>query len=81
MDYSQGGVGPRPSTRTALAAAAADTGTLWIADETVTGFGRFGHGFAFQRGESRPDIVAMGKGLTGGSTAAGALVLSGAWST
>ena len=76
MDYSQGGISPSAQYQDTLAAAAADAGAFWIADETVTGFGRFGYGFAFQRGSSRPDIVAMGKGLTGGSTAAGALVLS-----
>jgi 4-aminobutyrate aminotransferase-like enzyme len=76
MDYSQGAVVASAQYQDTLAAAASAAGALWIADETVTGFGRMGHGFAFQRGASRPDIVAMGKGLSGGSTAVGALVLS-----
>ena len=59
-----------------VAAAAADTGTLWIADEVVTGFGRTGTMFAFQQGSARPDIVTLGKPLAGGAAAAGAVVLS-----
>ena len=35
-----------------------------------------GHGFAFQRGSTRPDMVTMGKGITGGAVPAGALILS-----
>ena len=42
----------------------------------MTGFGRLGKGFAFQRGEERPDIVQLGKGITGGAAPGGALVLS-----
>jgi len=50
--------------------------TLWIADEVVTGLGRFGRWFGFQGADSRPDIVTMGKPLAGGASPAGAVVVS-----
>ena len=38
---------------------------LLIVDEVITGFGRSGAWFAFQRADGvRPDIVTMGKGIT-----------------
>jgi 4-aminobutyrate aminotransferase-like enzyme len=76
MDYSQGGVVPSAQYQDALAGMAKDAGALWVADETVTCYGRMGHWFAFQRGSTRPDIVTMGKGITGGAVPAGALILS-----
>jgi 4-aminobutyrate aminotransferase-like enzyme len=76
MDYSQGGVIPSPQYQDELAAIARTAGALWIADETVTGFGRIGRMFAFQRGRARPDMVTLGKGITGGAAPGGALVLS-----
>ena len=76
IDYSQGGIYHQPWYQDRLAALARDAGTLWIADETVSGFGRMGHWFQFQAGESRPDIVTMGKGLAAGGAPAGAAVLS-----
>ena len=66
MDYSQGGVVPSAQYQDTLAGMAEDAGALWVADETVTALGRMGHGFAFQRGSTRPDMVTMGKGITGG---------------
>jgi 4-aminobutyrate aminotransferase-like enzyme len=76
IDYSQGGIYHQPYYQDRLAALAREAGTLWIADETVTGFGRMGHWFQFQAGESRPDLVTMGKGLAAGGAPAGAAVLS-----
>ena len=76
MDYSQGAVVPSPQYQDTLSEVARGAGAYWIADETVTSFGRMGKWFAFQRGSSRPDIVALGKGLTGGAVPGGALVLS-----
>jgi len=76
IDYSQGGVYHSAEYQDAIAAAAAETGTLWIADEVVTGFGRTGSWFAFQQGASRPDIITLGKPLAGGACPAGAVVLS-----
>jgi 4-aminobutyrate aminotransferase-like enzyme len=76
LDYSQGGTYHSPAYQDRVAAMARDAGTLWIADETVTGFGRVGGWFQFQHAESRPDMVSMGKCLAAGGAAAGALVLS-----
>jgi adenosylmethionine-8-amino-7-oxononanoate aminotransferase len=42
------------------------SGTLLIADEVMTGFGRTGALFASQRTGIQPDLIALSKGLTGG---------------
>jgi 4-aminobutyrate aminotransferase-like enzyme len=76
IDYSQGGIYPSPRYQEALAAAAREAGALWIADEVVTGLGRQGGWFTFQRAEPRPDMVTLGKGLTGGVAPGGAVVVS-----
>jgi len=76
MDYTQGAVCPSPGYQDTLARLTREAGAYWIADETVTAFGRLGHGFAFQRGATRPDMVTLGKGITGGAAPGGALVLS-----
>lgn len=53
-------------------------GVLLIADEVMSGFGRCGEWFAWQRyGEDgRPDIMTLAKGLTGGHVPLGAVVVS-----
>ncbi|MQA74352.1 MAG: aminotransferase class III-fold pyridoxal phosphate-dependent enzyme [Solirubrobacterales bacterium] len=76
IDYSQGGIYHQPEYQDQLAALARDAEAIWIADETVTGLGRVGSWFQFQAGESRPDVVIMGKGLAAGGAPAGAAVLS-----
>lgn len=76
MDNTQGGVYPSPVFQDRLAEVAEMSGALWIADEVVSGLGRFGSWFAFQRGSSRPDMVTIGKGLTGGATPGAAVVVS-----
>lgn len=76
IDYTQGGIYYDPEYQNKIATAAQKAGALWIADEVVTGFGRFGRWFAFQGAESRPDIVTLGKPLAGGAAAAGAVILS-----
>lgn len=76
VDYTQGGIYYDAEYQDQLAVAAKRAGTLWIADEVVTGLGRSGRWFGFQGGHSRPDIVTLGKSLGGGATPAGAVVLS-----
>jgi 4-aminobutyrate aminotransferase-like enzyme len=76
LDYSQGGIYHSPNYQDQVAQLAREAGTLWIADETVTGFGRVGGWYQFQQGTSRPDMVTMGKSLAAGAAPAGAVVIS-----
>lgn len=76
VDYTQGGIYHDAAYQDTLAQAARDAGTLWIADEVVTGFGRCDGWFQFQSATSRPDIVTLGKPLAAGSAPAGAVVVS-----
>jgi 4-aminobutyrate aminotransferase-like enzyme len=79
VDYSQGATYHSAAYQDRLAEAAGHTGTLWIADEVVTAFGRSGAWFAFQGGGARPDLVTIGKGLGAGATPCGAVLVSRAF--
>ena len=39
---------------------------LWVADEVLTGMGRTGAWFAIEHYDAVPDLLVLGKGLTGG---------------
>jgi 4-aminobutyrate aminotransferase-like enzyme len=76
IDYTQGGIYYDGEYQDELALCAREAGSIWIADEVVTGAGRAGRWFAFQGAESRPDIVTLGKSLGGGAAAVAAVVVS-----
>jgi adenosylmethionine-8-amino-7-oxononanoate aminotransferase len=48
-------------------------GVLLIADEVVTGFGRTGRNFAMDHWDVVPDLLVMGKGVSGGYAPLGAV--------
>jgi adenosylmethionine-8-amino-7-oxononanoate aminotransferase len=47
---------------------------LFIADEVLTGMGRTGAWFAFEHFDLMPDIMAVGKGLSGGAAPLSAMI-------
>jgi ornithine--oxo-acid transaminase len=51
-------------------------GTLFAADEVMTGFGRTGKLFAFEHWGLEPDLVTMAKSLSGGYVPVGALLMA-----
>jgi adenosylmethionine-8-amino-7-oxononanoate aminotransferase len=76
----QGAAGMRmlPAERFApLARACREADVLLICDEVATGFGRTGTLFASEPCGLRPDLMALGKGLTGGYLPMSATVASG----
>jgi adenosylmethionine-8-amino-7-oxononanoate aminotransferase len=60
-----------------LGRAARQAGVLVVADEVATGFGRTGWLFASEGCRLRPDLLCLGKGLTGGYLPMSATVASG----
>lgn len=75
----QGAVGmwiSEPESVERVAQACREHDVLLIADEVATGFGRTGTLFASQQCNIRPDIMCIGKGLTGGYLAMAATVAS-----
>lgn len=51
-------------------------GTVFIADEVASGFGRTGKMFASEHYGIKPDIMCLAKGLTGGFGALGATIMT-----
>ena len=66
-----------PAALCAVARIAREQGLLLIADEIATGFGRTGSMFACEQAEVVPDIMCLGKALTGGTLAMAATVATG----
>ncbi|HEY0681240.1 MAG TPA: adenosylmethionine--8-amino-7-oxononanoate transaminase [Steroidobacter sp.] len=60
----------------ALGKACHETGVLLICDEVATGFGRTGTLFASEQCGLRPDLLCLGKGITGGYLPMSATVAS-----
>ena len=67
-----------PTRSAALGRACRRAGVLLIGDEVATGFGRTGRLFASEWSGLRPDLLCLGKGLTGGYLPMWATVASGA---
>jgi adenosylmethionine-8-amino-7-oxononanoate aminotransferase len=59
-----------------LGRACHETGVLLICDEVATGFGRTGTLFASEQCNLRPDLMCLGKGITGGYLPMSATVAS-----
>ena len=66
-----------PADVRALGEACRAHGVLLICDEVATGFGRTGTLFASEQCGIRPDLLCLGKGITGGYLAMSATVASG----
>ncbi len=73
---------PPPGWLAALVDWAHDAGAVVIFDEIYTGFGRTGAWFRFQTEGARPDLVCVGKGMSGGfpiSACIGTRAVMDAW--
>jgi adenosylmethionine-8-amino-7-oxononanoate aminotransferase/putative sterol carrier protein len=72
-----GGIVPPPDDYFARIREICDRhGILLVLDEVVTGFGRTGSMFGFERYGVRPDVVTLAKGITSGYLPLGATVVS-----
>jgi len=76
----QGAAGIRlaaPESMARLAEACEQAGVLLVFDEVATGFGRTGTLFATEQCGVKPDLLCLGKGITGGYLPMSATVASG----
>jgi acetylornithine/N-succinyldiaminopimelate aminotransferase len=63
----EGGVRiPPPGYLSAVRRRATEVGALLVLDEVLTGFGRTGRRFAFERFDAMPDLLVLAKALGGG---------------
>jgi adenosylmethionine-8-amino-7-oxononanoate aminotransferase len=67
----------RPEDYAPLAEACSAHGVLLVCDEVATGFGRTGTLFASEQCGLRPDLLCLGKGITGGYLPLAATAASG----
>ncbi len=51
-------------------------GILFISDEVMTGFGRLGTNFGIEQFQTTPDIIAAGKGISGGYFPLSAVIIN-----
>jgi taurine---2-oxoglutarate transaminase len=74
------GIVPPDSWWPALRRATRERGVYLIADEVMSGFGRCGEWFAWQKhgAEHAPDFITCAKGLTGAALPLGAVIVSAA---
>lgn len=73
---TQGCTPPVPGYLSAIDAICKRHGILLILDEVMSGMGRCGNLFAYEREKVNPDIVAIAKGLGGGAQPIGAILVS-----
>ncbi len=71
---STGASVPRPEYWRAIREACSKHGVLWIADEVLCGAGRTGTWTAVEQYGVVPDLMTMGKGISGGYAALSAVV-------
>jgi adenosylmethionine-8-amino-7-oxononanoate aminotransferase len=67
----------RPEDVRTLAECCRENGVLLVCDEVATGFGRTGSLFASRRCGIQPDLLVLGKGITGGYLPMSVTVASG----
>ena len=67
---------PSKEFMTRVRAACRETGTLFVADEVATGFGRTGKLFASEHFDLDPDVLCLAKAITAGYAPMGATVVT-----
>ena len=80
VDAGSNGIVPPDNFWPGLRRVTRERDVFLIADEVMSGFGRCGDWFAWQRygEENRPDLMTLAKGLTGAAAPLGAVVMSAA---